>query len=300
MGDKTGIQWTDATWNPIVGCSVLTPGCKRCYAMKMAARIVTMARGAGKVSHYEGTVEGNGSDAVWTGAIHVAPDKIFEAPLRWRNPRRIFVNSMGDLHHEKISFDLIDRVVRIMAATPQHTYQVLTKRAAGMNAYWDDPELADRIGAKMPLPNVWLGVSAERQKEADERIPHLLRTPAAIRFVSAEPLLEPITFEHIPMLCATWGGSARTSALSYDDEEPRIDWLIVGGESGRGARKFDLTWAHGVVGQCQANGVPCFVKQMGSNPYLDGAPHALGDGHGGDPAEWPFSIRVREFPQIGE
>jgi len=243
MADKTPIEWTEATWNPVVGCDIVSPGCTNCYAMKMAARIEAM----GTAPHYAGTtkkVATRGGEAagrtgkkkgkaVWTGKVTAAPDHILTQPLRWTRPRRIFVNSMSDLFHEAVPDHLIDRIFAIMALTPQHTYQVLTKRSARMRTYLSasdrprriydvvcdmvigdelqvlllapgihDPGIAPtrlRVTLDLwPLPNVWLGVSAEDQTRADERIPDLLATPAAIRWVSAEPLLGPIDFNDIP------------------------------------------------------------------------------------------------------
>ena len=234
MADRTGIEWTDATWNPIVGCSVVSPGCTNCYAMKMAARIEAMQPG----THYAGTTQASKAGAVWTGKLKFAPDSVLTQPLRWRRPRKIFVNSMGDLFHEDVPDEWIDRVFAIMALCPQHTFQVLTKRSARMRAYFSDPKQSARVviamgeiiiasqGAEhgpyqgeaarlaafrmraldiigpsgnlpLVLPNVWLGVSAEDQRRADERVPDLLATPAAIRFVSAEPLLGPLDLTRV-------------------------------------------------------------------------------------------------------
>ncbi len=225
MAGDSKIEWTDATWNPIVGCSIVSPGCTNCYAMKMAARIQKINRTGGSnshyVNHYDGTTQPSKVGPVWTGKVSMAPDKIFEAPLGWRAGRRIFVNSMGDLFHEGIEEYQIAMAFGVMTCATQHTYQVLTKRADRMRAllsstsFWDQVnafsedyamERSDALNRRTtdyratsddhdpeyPPSNVWLGISAERQQEADERIPHLLQTPAAIRFVSAEPLLGPI------------------------------------------------------------------------------------------------------------
>jgi protein gp37 len=230
MGDKTGIQWCDATWNPVVGCSIVSPGCTNCYAMGMAARIERMnvgrhaphARRPEDIppSIYDGLTKQSKVSAVWTGDVRLARDETLTLPLRWKRPRRIFVNSMGDLFHESVPDAWIDRVFAVMALSPQHTFLVLTKRSKRMREYMI-PALATRVGGEAfdltfrslatnpkskvgdgvkltcdiahlkvwPLPNVWLGVSAEDQTRADERIPDLLATPAAVRFVSAEPLL---------------------------------------------------------------------------------------------------------------
>lgn len=274
MSDKSPIEWTDATWNPIVGCSILSPGCTHCYAMAMAARIERMSKGN---THYAGTTTTVKGKPVWTGNLALAPQHILTQPLRWSRPRRIFVNSMGDLFHEDVPDAWIDQVFAIVALCPQHTFQVLTKRSARMRAYFDmfagaDP-YRDRIKSAMwtisnrrtdhipggwPLRNVWLGVSAERQQEADERIPHLLATPAAVRFVSAEPLIGPIDFY-------------KTSATMPIDAHPwrngpilqGIDWIIVGGESGKDARPMHPDWAREIRDQCADAGVAFFFKQWG-------------------------------------
>jgi len=282
MSDKSGIEWTDATWNPIVGCSLVSPGCTNCYAMKMAARIVAMNEGAHKASvardpewgaigesHYEGITQPSKAGPVWTGKIGVVDDYAFTKPLRWKRPRRIFVNSMGDLFHESIPDEAIDRVFAVMALAPQHTFQVLTKRSARMRAYCSDPGVRDRIIAAMyalgavhaaipwPLPHVWAGVSAEDQPRADERIPDLLATLAPVRFVSAEPLLGPIDFTSMPRK------SGEGLMRPLDGRFRTLDWIIVGGESGPGARPMHPDWARSIRDQCVDAGVPFFFKQWG-------------------------------------
>ncbi|AZO04555.1 phage Gp37/Gp68 family protein [Mesorhizobium sp. M2A.F.Ca.ET.043.02.1.1] len=315
MADKSPIEWTDATWNPIVGCSIATAGCTHCYAMKMAARIEAM----GGAPHYAGTTKKVNGNAVWTGKLALAPERILTQPLRWKEPRRIFVNSMGDLFHEDVPEEWIDQTFAVMAVTPHHTYQPLTKRADRMRRYLSDPATKHRVydlvcnlvierqiqvvliapgmderqappGLRVyldqwPLPNVWLGVSAERQQEADERIPELLATPAAIRFVSAEPLLGPIDFRNLrqynpqgePWIdglrgLVTHGGylarspaecSLNTRTQITPPELPSLDWIIVGGESGPDARPMHPAWARSIRDQCAAAGVPFFFKQWG-------------------------------------
>lgn len=305
MADKSSIEWTDATWNPIVGCSIKSPGCANCYAMPMAKRIEAM----GGAPHYRDlttTVKGN---AVFTGKVALAPDHILTQPLRWKRGRRIFVNSMGDLFHENVPDEWIDKVFAVMALCPQHTFQVLTKRAEQMRAYMESAKArvirngdthvslstaksyrsSTVVGGKKawPLPNVWLGVSTERQQEADERIPHLLATPAAVRFISAEPLLGPIRLDllnrqpddydrkmpgfatvekfYTDVLKGADGiqwkdGYAERSDGGWD---AKIDWVIVGGESGSGARPMHPEWARSLRDQCAAAGVPFFFKQWG-------------------------------------
>lgn len=281
MADKSAIEWTDATWNPIVGCNIVSPGCTNCYAMKMAGRIEKMnptgGTGSAYVNHYDGTTKPSKAGAVWTGKVALAPQKIQAQPLSWKQPRRIFVNSMGDLFHEATPDEWIDRVFAIMALSPRHTFQVLTKRAERMRTYCSSDEAMGRVvslanillqgdGALsvkhqpdglsgFALPNVWLGVSAEDQAHADERIPHLLATPAAVRFVSCEPLLGPITLWEVD-------NDGMFRGPGYDDHAG-LDWVIVGGESGSHARPMHPDWARSLRDQCAAAGVPFFFKQWG-------------------------------------
>lgn len=309
MASPSNIEWTGHTWNPVAGCTVLTPGCTNCYAMKMAARLAAMGQ-----ELYAGLTKPSKAGAVWTGVLREAPEHVLLAPLRRKKPTTYFVNSMSDLFHEGVSDAAIDKVFSVMRDCPQHTFQVLTKRAERMCAYVTDrfnyeaDRAADnQILAPWPvplLPNVWLGVSCERQQEADERIPHLLSTPAAIRFVSAEPLLGPIDFMMLGK-----GGDKVIDALQgcvgtsigdgeYDGAQPcaSLDWIIVGGESGHNARPFAVHWADSIVEQCKAAGVACFVKQLGAMPLSDGYPLELKSKKGGDWDEWPDRLRVREFP----
>ena len=314
----TKIERTEKTWNPIVGCSIVSPGCTRCYAMRMAARLEAMAEAenarrtdphhGGKtfdspLSHYLGTTQPSKAGPVWTGKVALAPDRVICEPLRRRKPTMWFVNSMGDLFHENVPDEWIDRVFAVMALTPQHTYQLLTKRSARMRAYMlraddehgdyferlsdaavdltDSPCAAHVDSCDWPLPNVWLGVSAERQQEADERIPDLLATPAAVRFVSCEPLLAPVDIGS----ALQWQGTGTrhdgtvapfgvaTEGPDYDPDAPqlasfdgpyvRLNWVICGGESGPGARPLHPDWARSLRDQCASAGVPFFFKQVG-------------------------------------
>lgn len=309
----TEIAWTDRTWNPTRGCSIVSPGCVNCYAMKQAHRF----SGPGKP--YDGLTKQTKAGPQWTGTVVPVEDALIE-PLSWRKPARIFVNSMSDLFHEDVPDEFIDRVFALMALCQQHTFQILTKRADRMRSYMDrlgegnlptplvdaacgilSARAAKDIRAiswdfpAWPLPNVWLGVSVEDQKRYDERIGHILRTPAAVRFLSVEPMLGPIDLRM---------GGMSLPDYSPHDPLPNIDWLIVGGESGPSARPFDLQWARDLVRQCKAAGVACFVKQVGSRP--DGwwtnelgprfNQHALKNKKGADIDEWPPDLRVREFP----
>jgi protein gp37 len=284
---KTGIEWTGATWNPVVGCSIVSPGCTNCYAMKMAARLEAM----GTLPHYAGTTRATKGGAVWTGQFALAPERTLLGPLRRRKPTTWFVNSMGDLFHEDVPDERIDRVFAVMALAPQHTFQVLTKRTARMRGYlsrhrWHLWATAGRAidahrwenlppimgGDCTPLPNVWLGVSAEDQRRADERIPDLLATPAAVRFVSAEPLLGQISFRpwlvrgdaglrDIDPLASALLGMAEEDGTAW--VRPALDCIIVGGESGPGARPMHPDWARQIRDQCAAAGTAFFFKQWG-------------------------------------
>jgi protein gp37 len=301
MGDGTKIEWTDATWNPIVGCSVISPGCTNCYAMTMASRIEAMDAGLGRVSHYAGTTKKVNDRAVWTGRIGIAPDHILTLPLRWRRGRRIFVNSMSDLFHEDVPDTIIDHVFAVMALSPQHTFQVLTKRPDRMRRYMRsiskcglhgrqmeirtavreispvkmsiaEAEAVARIsgaretGTWRPLPNVWLGVSVEDQRSADERIPALLDTPAAVRWVSAEPLLGSIDLAWAlsrNSLDIAAGFLARGLFAPGLETLRPLQWGVAGGESGPGARPMHPDWARSLRDQCAAAGVPFMFKQWG-------------------------------------
>lgn len=296
MADQTkgGIAWTEQTWNPIRGCSRVSEGCRHCYAETVAHRF------SGKGQPYEGLTTADGK---WNGVIKTVPEHLMD-PLRWKRPRMVFVNSMSDLFHESLPTSAIDDVFRVMLAAPQHTFQVLTKRAVRMAAYMN---VAERVP-----PNVWLGVSVEDQETADTRIPFLLQTPAAVRWVSYEPALGPVDFT--PYLnqhgrCPTCGPVSRVDedgccvscgadAISYG-----LDWIVVGGESGTGAREFDVEWARAVIRQGKRfKRCAVFVKQLGATPKH----YAIGDigtlqltnRKGGDTNEWPDDLRVREYPVV--
>lgn len=333
---NTSIQWTDRTWNPVRGCSRVSPGCDNCYAMRQAHRF------SGDGKPYEGLTVLRKGKVDWRGHARLVPEML-DQPLRWKKPARIFVNSMSDLFHSSLSNEEIAAVLGVMAACPQHTFQILTKRPermvewfnwlawfpaslggptvnAGRGARWHtqqylhDLKVYDPLQPWVwPLPNVWLGVSVEDQKTADRRIPLLLKTPAAVRFVSAEPLLESVAFERSFFSGATerrynWLDgkgiefSADGGAGMWTD--PHIDWVIVGGESGHGARPCDTLWSSSVAEQCASARVPCFVKQLGSVPVVNSHPNnrlaptrlQFMDKAGGDPNEWPDELRVRQFP----
>ena len=340
---STSIEWTSETWNPVRGCSKVSAGCTNCYAMKQAHRF------GGEDQPYEGLtklVKGKGPQ--WTGEVDLIPDMLVK-PLHWSEPRRVFVNSMSDLFHEDVPFEFVDMVFAVMAITPRHTYQVLTKRPERMAAYlsvpprelglrWGDQALSSppvpyggrvtkgvsqwaEIGNALqegthpwPLPNVWLGTSVEDQPAAEERVPHLLRTPAAVRFVSCEPLLGAVFLDQ-------W---LLESSPPHPPRADGLHWIIAGGESGPGARPCFVPWIRELVDQGRFAGVPVFVKQLGARPIETRASFAarcaipiecehgydvcpkcdagvmvlkLGDRKGGDPNEWPEDLRVREFPE---
>jgi protein gp37 len=250
----TKIEWTDETWNPIRGCSHVSEGCRNCYAEVIAARF-------SKPPYWGSSLaEMRDGKPRWTGKI-AFDDKALIRPLRWRKPRRVFVTSVGDPFHPNVTTEQRDALFAVMAMTPWHTYQLLTKRPQTMLAYikglperrydiayWAtltrDPDeayshLVNTLVVEAILPNLWLGVSVEDQKTADDRLPHLLATPAAKHFISAEPLLGPLSLE------------------------VRVDWVICGGESGPNARPMHPDWPRSLRDQCTAAGVPFFFKQWG-------------------------------------
>jgi len=385
MSALTSIQWTDRTWNPVRGCSRVSAGCDNCYAMNMAHRF----SGAGKP--FEGLTTIRRGKVDWTGVARFIPGQL-AAPMKWRKPARIFVNSMSDLFHPSLSNEEIAAVFGVMAACPQHTFQVLTKQpkraaewfkwvdgsGAGIESLPIDrcASLADdallnllprparamafapgRGSQRWPIPNVHLGTSAENQETYNARVPTLVHgCPAAVHFVSIEPMLGPMRLRGTGHL--------------------HLDWVIIGGESGPGSRPCDVAWIESIVDECRENAIPCFVKQLGGNcfapwrvewrdnvrsqgsleavavdcmgkktelatvwkngvwhtwdrrgtggenaseptvelakaavleslqrqhvtPIKGWARHAhmLRDKKGGDPSEWPESLRVRQFPE---
>ena len=214
MARKTNIEWTDMTWNPVTGCTKISPGCKHCYAETMAKRLVAM-----------------GSLRYRAGFKLSRQEDLVDLPRRWRAPRMVFVNSMSDLFHDEVPTSYIARVFRTMEECPQHTFQVLTKRAERLL------EVAPTLKWS---PNIWIGVSVENQKFAS-RITLLQQVPAYVRFLSIEPMLGPI--DYLPL--------------------KGIHWVIVGGESGRNARPLEREWVVSVFHQCRAARVPFFFKQWG-------------------------------------
>jgi protein gp37 len=289
VAETTKIEWTNATWNPVSGCSKVSPGCDKCYAIRETNRHRNLPKYAGLMTR----------SLEWTGEVRCHP-QLLGQPMHWKAPRRVFVCSMSDLFHDKVPWEFIIQVFYAMKNSPQHTFQVLTKRPGRM-AYF--AEMIWGSDHDRPWPaNVWAGTSVESQKYVP-RLDCLLRVPAKVRFVSAEPLLGPVDLLPYFHKCSCEGKPCVCKGLA-------IHWIIAGGESGPGARPMDLAWTRGLVGQCQRAGVPVFVKQLGAKPYTreplydwTGAPAGLRDDplwlrdrKGGDMAEWPADLRVREFP----
>jgi protein gp37 len=300
----SNIEWTDAVWNPVTGCTPCAIGCQNCYARRMAQRL----RGR----------FGYPADEPFHITLH--PERL-EEPLHWKKPRRVFVCSMGDLFHEDVPEAFLDRVWGAMIGASQHTYMVLTKR----------PERMAQFTTGEDLDHIWLGASCSTQADVDANAPYLLRCRAAVPFLSLEPLLGPIKLN-----LATQCDRNCSGPCAF---QRKLNWVIVGGESGPGARPCDLTWIRSIVQQCQAARVPCFVKQLGTRArisyyeeddsfrerILDGShtilqptnggyvewdhatfgqPHPLAiiernpRSKGSDPSEWPEDLRVREYPFV--
>ncbi len=311
----TKIEWTKApgfkgeTWNPTTGCTRVSAGCDHCYAVKQTHRLENM----GLLKKYGGlTVLNSKGDRHFNGVVK-CHEHTLEIPLRWRKPRMVFVNSMSDLFHEAVPFEFIDRVFAVMALCPQHTFQVLTKRPERMAEYFserkwgeddhfewtrdalvegeaqslyeqqhgEDPSMW--LAVHWPLPNVWLGTSVEDQPSADQRIPHLLKCPAAVRFLSCEPLLGALNVER-----AVW---THARDIKVYQEGQAVDWVIVGCESrgaflGRFADEYAKA-ASSIIEQCRDAGVPAFHKQM---PIKRRVSH--------DMSKWPEPLCVRQWPAV--
>lgn len=227
MAQQSAIEWTDLTWNPVVGCSIASAGCKNCYAMRMAARLQAMGH-----EKYADLTKRTKRGAVWTDKVRCHEASV-DIPLTWKKPQRVFVNSMSDLFHADVPDDFVRRIWGVMALTPQHQYQILTKRPQRM------AELLHQIAPK-PLNNVWLGTSVEDSRVVD-RIDHLRDVPASIRFISFEPLI----------------GDVGRLNLS------EIHWAIVGGESGPNSRLMEIGWVENILDQCLDSGTAFFFKQWG-------------------------------------
>ncbi len=283
MAARTSIEWSDATWNVITGCSRVSRGCGAvdgggCYAERWAAT---------RLRNHPSRVGLTDEHGRWTGEVRFNSQWL-DQPLRWQRPRRIFVCAHGDLFHESVPDAWIDQVFAAMALSPRHVFQVLTKRAARMRSYLhqrgrSSGPIVDAICTKfgppgargmaappvLPLPNVWLGTSVEDQWTANERIPALLEAPAAVRWISAEPLLGPLDLQDLrphPGEAQVRYDALRgihSYGLDCSGCRPRLDWVVAGGESGPRARPMDPDWARSLRDQCQVAGVPFFFKQWG-------------------------------------
>jgi protein gp37 len=324
---KTSIGWTDYSWSPIRArnketgrvfhfCERISPGCQKCYA-------ATMARRFGLPDY----VKANRDKVEF-----FLDEEVLRQPLHWKKPRRVFVESSSDLFGDWAPDEWLDRVFAVMALRARHQFQVLTKRPERMREYvcglGKSSKRIEKAALSLgwtlrfkdegrsfslcpwPLPSVWLGVSVESQKYADERIPHLLQTPAAVRFLSCEPLLSAVSLE-CSCFSPTWN-------RLYSDQ--KIHWVIAGGESGAGCRPCQIEWLKSIIAQCKAANVPVFNKQLGGNPRWqpksgpcgiwpehvrfdyehrgEESNHRiiLNDRKGADPSEWPTDLVVQEFP----
>lgn len=328
----TAIEWTHApgfigcTWNPVIGCRHVAEGCRHCYAETMSKRLAAMGQ-----KDYASILTPEGK---FNGRAITRPETLAD-PLRWRKPRMVFVNSMSDLFHEDVPFEFIAAVFGVMAACPQHTFQCLTKRPERALEFFEwadlnigEPDYFARFfdntpvrqiyadgraepTSDWPLKNVWLGVSVATQADADKNVPVLLKCPTAIRFVSAEPLIESVDLSRALGVEKSDMGMYLREQIHELGGHRALDWVIVGGESGPGARAFDAAWAREIIAACEGARVPCFIKQLGANPCEDmgvepkppldllgpkGNWLHLKDRKGGDVSEWPQDLRVRQFP----
>ena len=309
MADSSHIQWTDATWNPVTGCTKVSEGCRHCYIERTPPFRTSRRRFTGP--------HGAGEPGATTG-VQLHPNRL-DWPLRWRRGRRVFVNSLSDLFETSVPDGFIAQVFQMMAAAPQHTFQVLTKRPGRMASLVPRlPGLINRNTLALveprarvttwPLPNLWLGTSVENQQAADLRIPPLLATLAAVRFLSCEPLLGPVdlglaickqtapSYRHGPRLTTVHlGDTVNGGCCQRALRDAGLHWVIVGGESGPGARPMRPEWAGDLIAQCEPAGVAAFVKQLGS---VWARQHGA-DAKGGDPTTWPPKLRIRHYPASG-
>lgn len=272
----TGINWTDEVWNPITGCAKVSPGCDHCYALSLSNRW----QAAWRKKKQKGTEKYNGTvkNGDWSGLVRCHPE-VLDKPLRWIKPRRIFVCSMSDLFHHDVHPMFRRLVCGTMEKCPQHIFQVLTKRPEQMHSDFTNNTLF--TDAPFPLPNLWLGVTAENQKYADKRIPLLLNTPAAVRFISAEPLLGPLDIRaYLPTLIP----GTKTKLFSYRNNIIKtLDWVIIGCESGPNRRPCKIEWIESLVDQCQEAEVDVWVKQV----EIDGVVTS-------DVTKFPEHLQLRE------
>lgn len=289
---KSRIEWTEEVWNPIRGCSRVSEGCRNCYAERIAARFNKpggLAVGGGQypAQAFHGLATMTPQGPRWTGKIRFASELI-DAPLGWERPRRVFVNSMSDLFHDDVKIAWLDQIFAVMVLAREHTFQILTKRPRRMRDYLSSPATPERIRLALegflqkgdsayelrwPIENIWVGASVEDQSAADERIPFLLDAPAAVRWISAEPLLGPLDLERYLLALRHEGRHACRG----------VHWVVAGGESGPAARPMHPDWARALRGQCKVAGVPFFFKQWGAwAPMVFGQPEnrRYGEFHG--------------------
>lgn len=320
MADNTHIEWTDATWQIVTGCSVVSPGCTNCYAMRLA--------GTRRRDHPSraGLTIASKAGPVWNGQVRYNRQWLHQ-PAQWTRPRRIFVAAHGDLFHEGVADEDLHEIFAVFASNPQHTFQVLTKRPERARDYLSHPDRLEDIYAHWytvsgkpaeaqawPLPNVWLGVSVEDQARADQRIPILLDTPAAVRWISAEPLLGPVSLIDLgrkmdlgkEVALDAAAGEYRVGKPLLSDGEHRtlwgaeLDWVVIGGESGPGARPMHPDWARALRSQCEAAGVPFLFKQWGDWGPVDHLDTDALDGrlYHPAPARHPDATRRERVPGV--
>lgn len=277
MATNSAIEWTNATWNPLAGCTPVSEGCRNCYAASMALRLEAMGQ-----AKYAGTAKRVGDGrAVFTGQINL-DEAALDIPRRWRKGRRIFVNSMSDLFHEAVPPGFIYRVFQVMAETPQHTYQLLTKRPENIMPTLKLYGIGGATAHGRPWPaNVWIGTSVEHQRAADERIPHLLQVPAVVRFLSCEPLIGLVNLTPWLTCCPSCGAPRKYVSCTYCEACPDVrgvSWIIAGGESGPQARPMHPAWARSLRDQATAAGIAFHFKQWGEHsPYYEAVEPATGD-----------------------
>jgi len=275
MGDSK-IEWTEKTWNPVTGCIKVSTGCKHCYAERLFPRVY----GKDMVAH---PTRPRAERPRKFTDVKLHPERL-EQPLHWKKPRMIFVNSMSDLFHEDVPFGFIESIFRVMFLAKQHIFQILTKRPHRALEYI---KMFGKTKLIWPLPNVWLGISCENQVTADERIPILLQVPAAVRFLSCEPLLANLNLDGRAFWINCCGCTEPENDIATKDClecggtacVPGIDWVIVGGESGPKHRPMELNWARSIQAECKEAGVPFFFKQTGGKKAI------------------PDDLQTREFPK---
>lgn len=305
MGATTDISWCDATWTCVVGCDYVSPGCGNCYATNTVHRFshhpnpkISLPL-AGLTTHH--------NRGRWTGKVSLMRDRL-DWPARWRRPRKVFVTSLGDLFHDDVPDDFLLDVFRVMHRVRRHTYQVLTKRPERMADFarrlcWDqkrDEVYLAAAGGRpyLPLaPHVWLGTSVENQEWADRRVPVLLKVPAAVRFLSVEPMLGPVDLtEWLHIDTDVSPGPHGEGVEKYVGQQ--LHWVIVGGESGPSARPFHLEWVRDLLRQTSGSDVKVWVKQLGTRAFEGGRPFRTKDSAGREKREWPKDLRVQQMPEV--